>query len=325
MRLGFRTLFSLVCLLAGSPAFADDPVLAVDVSHWSGNITPDDVACWRANGVEHVIPGTQVESITRQQLQTAVDGGPLGRRVCRALLGWRHRKPGASSVIHRERPPYRPALARRRSLAGRAKRRPTRELDSGRTRCLRRDVLRYLHRQVVVGRLHAGLNAVLARALVVRVVRQRRESWHVVLSGVRGLVRAHGQAVHDRLSVRCEHRLQRHAHRCRSGRRAPGNTHWARACIGRSHLLRLGHALGSISDERRLVRVPHPVLGRWFMAGVLHVSARYKLANLLARVHRYEVPIPSAGEKLLRLERVVRAGRSSTSDESEPSPRLRRF
>ena len=75
MRLGFRTLFSLVCLLAGSPAFADDPVLAVDVSHWSGNITPDDVACWRANGVEHVIPGTQVESITRQQLQTAVDGG----------------------------------------------------------------------------------------------------------------------------------------------------------------------------------------------------------------------------------------------------------
>ena len=66
---------------------------------------------------------------------------PLGRRVCRAVLGWRHRKPGASSVIHRERPPYRPALARRRSLSGRAKRRPARELDSGSTRCLRRDVL----------------------------------------------------------------------------------------------------------------------------------------------------------------------------------------
>ena len=83
MSWGFRTLFPFVCLVVGSsafgPAFAldlgDETVFAVDVSHWSGNITPDDVACWGANGIEHVIPGTQVESITRQQLQTAVDGG----------------------------------------------------------------------------------------------------------------------------------------------------------------------------------------------------------------------------------------------------------
>ena len=46
-------------------------------------------------------------------------------------------------------------------------------------------------------------------------------------------------------------RLQRDVRRCRSGRRTPGNTHWARASIGLGHLLRLGHTLGSISDERR--------------------------------------------------------------------------
>lgn len=70
----FESFFLFFCRPVGSSAFApafaldlgDDPVFTVDVWHGSGNITPDDVACWRANGVEHVIPGTQVESITRQ-------------------------------------------------------------------------------------------------------------------------------------------------------------------------------------------------------------------------------------------------------------------
>lgn len=75
MRLDFRTLFLFLLLLVPTAVSAQEPVFAVDVSHWSGTITPDDVACWRANGVEHVIPGTQVESITRQQLQTTIDGG----------------------------------------------------------------------------------------------------------------------------------------------------------------------------------------------------------------------------------------------------------
>lgn len=50
-------------------------VRAVDVSFWSGMITPSEVACWRSSGIEHVVPGTQVFDITRQQLQTAVAGG----------------------------------------------------------------------------------------------------------------------------------------------------------------------------------------------------------------------------------------------------------
>ena len=65
----------LVLLVTSSARGQDPSVLALDVSHWSGEITAQDVACWRANGVEHLVPGTQVESLARQQLQTALDGG----------------------------------------------------------------------------------------------------------------------------------------------------------------------------------------------------------------------------------------------------------
>lgn len=75
MKLGIRALFSLGLFLAPVAAVAQESVFAVDVSHWSGTITASEVACWKANGVEHVVPGTQVENITRQQLQAALDGG----------------------------------------------------------------------------------------------------------------------------------------------------------------------------------------------------------------------------------------------------------
>jgi hypothetical protein len=66
----------VVCVLAmPSQSEAVDPVFAVDISIWSGEITADEVACWRANGVRHVIAGTQVASVTVQQLETAVSGG----------------------------------------------------------------------------------------------------------------------------------------------------------------------------------------------------------------------------------------------------------
>ena len=64
--------------LGPSSALAVDDaelVMAVDISHWSGTITTDEVACWRDSGVRHVISGTQNPSITVQQLQTAVNGG----------------------------------------------------------------------------------------------------------------------------------------------------------------------------------------------------------------------------------------------------------
>jgi hypothetical protein len=69
-------LFVVACLLANpSKSEAVDPIFALDISIWSGEITSDEVACWRANGVRHVISGTQVSSITVQQLETAVSGG----------------------------------------------------------------------------------------------------------------------------------------------------------------------------------------------------------------------------------------------------------
>ena len=73
-----RFLYGLIfCLCVVQIAGADPqtPVQAVDISHWSGTISPDDVACWKTNGIEHVIPGTQNPGITRQQLQTALAGG----------------------------------------------------------------------------------------------------------------------------------------------------------------------------------------------------------------------------------------------------------
>jgi hypothetical protein len=57
--------------LAGNALAAEDAVFAVDVSNWSSNISSAEVACWRDGGVEHVIVGTQVASVARQQLQMA--------------------------------------------------------------------------------------------------------------------------------------------------------------------------------------------------------------------------------------------------------------
>ena len=132
-------------------------MLAVDVSHWSGNIT-------------------QVESITRQQLQTAVDGdlsvdayvvlywdGDIESPV-RAALSTVSGLPIGRLWLDVEVYPAGRSVAQLENLIQEA-------LDA----CGEMS-WRHLHRQVVVGRLHAGLDAVLARVPVVRVVRQRRES-----------------------------------------------------------------------------------------------------------------------------------------------------
>jgi hypothetical protein len=71
---------SIVVVLAGfltapSSVPAEEPIFAVDISMWSGDITPGEVACWRDSGVRHVISGTQIPSITVQQIQTAASGG----------------------------------------------------------------------------------------------------------------------------------------------------------------------------------------------------------------------------------------------------------
>jgi hypothetical protein len=50
-------------------------VLAIDVSHWSGPISDQDVDCWWDAGYRHLIAGTQREHITRQQLAMATERG----------------------------------------------------------------------------------------------------------------------------------------------------------------------------------------------------------------------------------------------------------
>lgn len=44
-------------------------VMAIDISHWSGEPSQDDVEAWQAAGVEHAIVGTQREETTRAQLE----------------------------------------------------------------------------------------------------------------------------------------------------------------------------------------------------------------------------------------------------------------
>ncbi|MBW2456138.1 MAG: hypothetical protein JRI68_16585, partial [Deltaproteobacteria bacterium] len=48
---------------------------AVDVSHWAQEVTDAEVACWWAEGVRHVIVGTQNLRISRQQLAMSGAGG----------------------------------------------------------------------------------------------------------------------------------------------------------------------------------------------------------------------------------------------------------
>ena len=62
-------------LAISSQSEANDPIFAVDISNWSGEITSSEVACWWESGVRHVIAGTQVPTITVQQIQTAASGG----------------------------------------------------------------------------------------------------------------------------------------------------------------------------------------------------------------------------------------------------------
>jgi hypothetical protein len=69
-------LIFLSCFLAAPSAGAvEELTFAVDISHYSAEFTTNEVACWWASGVRHVIVGTLYPSITVQQLQTAVDGG----------------------------------------------------------------------------------------------------------------------------------------------------------------------------------------------------------------------------------------------------------
>jgi len=69
-------LIVVACLLAiASPSEGNDPIFAIDISNWSGEITSDEVACWRDSSVRHVISGTQIPTITVQQIQTAASGG----------------------------------------------------------------------------------------------------------------------------------------------------------------------------------------------------------------------------------------------------------
>lgn len=49
--------------------------LAVDISNWSGTISPDAVAAWQAEGIEKVIVGTQNIHVARQQMKVVVDAG----------------------------------------------------------------------------------------------------------------------------------------------------------------------------------------------------------------------------------------------------------
>lgn len=58
-----------------SPPTSDTPpagtVYAVDVSHWSGEVSQGQAACWWDAGIRHVIAGTQDSAISAQQLAVA--------------------------------------------------------------------------------------------------------------------------------------------------------------------------------------------------------------------------------------------------------------
>jgi hypothetical protein len=62
-----------------SPPFYGDPakgaVFAVDVSHWEGPLAERELDCFWDSGVRHLVAGTQVEEVTRQQLAVAVSRG----------------------------------------------------------------------------------------------------------------------------------------------------------------------------------------------------------------------------------------------------------
>ena len=49
--------------------------LGLDVSNYSGEFNIDAVRCWRSQGYEHLVCGTQRREITRQQMAVAVEAG----------------------------------------------------------------------------------------------------------------------------------------------------------------------------------------------------------------------------------------------------------
>jgi hypothetical protein len=65
--------------IRSSPPFDGDPangaVFGVDVSIWEGPLAPRELDCFWESGVRHVIVGTQVEEVTRQQLAVSVARG----------------------------------------------------------------------------------------------------------------------------------------------------------------------------------------------------------------------------------------------------------
>lgn len=65
--------------LVPSPPFAGDPAnqapFAVDVSMWEGTLAQSEMDCFWTSGVRHVVVGTQVEQIAREQLAMAVARG----------------------------------------------------------------------------------------------------------------------------------------------------------------------------------------------------------------------------------------------------------
>jgi len=62
-----------------SAPFYGDPangaVYALDVSHWEGPLSQREMDCFWESGVRHIVVGTQVEEITRQQLAMAIARG----------------------------------------------------------------------------------------------------------------------------------------------------------------------------------------------------------------------------------------------------------
>lgn len=73
-------LVGLIALLAwGSRPVQAAPraalVKGLDISVYSGNISPQEVSTWMSLGYSHVVVGSQNTSVARQQLATAVAGG----------------------------------------------------------------------------------------------------------------------------------------------------------------------------------------------------------------------------------------------------------
>jgi hypothetical protein len=56
-------------LFGGDPA--NDAVYGIDISHWEGPMSQYEMDCFWTQGVRHVVSGTQVAEVTRQQLEMA--------------------------------------------------------------------------------------------------------------------------------------------------------------------------------------------------------------------------------------------------------------